>query len=269
MYELDDGALFAAEKLEAPINIIGQLRTPGGYTKTTPREWTDNEISWALEHKKIGHSVDALAEALGRSSVSVQIKLKRLGKSADRYNTENRTEKYEANQKFLEALKPKTVLDAYAGNSWWLNRGPKVVTNDKDAKFITDYSLDALDLLCQMKLKNKKFDIVDLDPYGSAYDQIDLALKLARKGLVVSFGEWGHKRWKRFDYVKPRYQIDNEADFGNGEKFIQEVQRIAACNKKQADPVIALQYSNFFRVYFLLSEKKITEQWVGKQSVLR
>lgn len=259
-----DDALFDVEKLTAPDEIIGQLKTHGGYTKTTPREWTGAEIEWALEHKKIGYSVDALAKALGRSSVSVQVKLKRLGKSADAYNRDNRAEKYEANQKFLEMLSPRTVLDVYAGNSWWKSQGLDVTTNDKDTRFETDYSLDALDLLCQMKLESRRFDLIDLDPYGSAYDQIDLAVKQAKKGLIVSFGEWGHKRWKRFDFVKPRYGIESEADFGRGERFIQEVQRIAACNKRQAEPVIALQYSNFFRVYFLLSDKKITEQWETK-----
>jgi hypothetical protein len=47
----DDGALFAAEKLVAPADIIGEFRTPGGYTKTTPREWTAAEILWLTEHK--------------------------------------------------------------------------------------------------------------------------------------------------------------------------------------------------------------------------
>ena len=261
MDTLDDGALFAAEKLIAPASIIGELRTPGGYTKTTPREWTEAEIAWAIEHRKMGYSVDALADALGRSSVSVQVKLKRISKTEDAYNSENRDEKYDGNAQFLAMLNPSSVLDAYAGNSWWKGAGISTVTNDKDPKFETDYSLDALDLLCQMKLEGKKFDIVDLDPYGSAYDQIDLALKLAKKGLVISFGEWGHKRWKRFDFVKPRYGIEQDADYANGQKFIQEVQRIALCNKKDAEPVIQMQYSNFFRVYFVLSEKKITEQW--------
>lgn len=261
MEQWDEGALFEAEKLIAPANIIGEFRTAGGYTKTTPREWTDAEIAWAVEHKKMGYSIDALAEALGRSSVSVQVKLKRISKIEDAYNSENRDEKYRGNSEFLRLISPNSVLDAYAGNSWWKGAGVNTVTNDKDPKFQTDYSLDALDLLCQMKLEGKKFDIVDLDPYGSAYDQIDLALKLAKKGLVISFGEWGHKRWKRFDFVKPRYAIEQESDYGTGQKFIQEVQRIALCNKKEAEPVIQLQYSNFFRVYFVLSEKKITEQW--------
>jgi hypothetical protein len=153
------------------------------------------------------------------------------------------------------------VLDVYAGNSWWASQGIETITNDKDAKFQTDYSLDALDLLCKMKLDGKKFDIVDLDPYGSAYDCFDLALKLAKKGLVVSFGEWGHKRWKRLDFVEPRYGIRTLEEYGHGELFIQEIQRLARCNKKQATAAITLQYGNFVRVYFELTEIKITEQW--------
>jgi hypothetical protein len=258
---LDDGALFAAEKLSAPDEIIGALKTAGGYTKTVPREWTKAEVEWVLEHKRIGYSVEALSQALGRSAVSVQVKLKRLTKIADDYNKENRDEKYQANQRFMQLLSPSSVLDVYSGNSWWKAAGNQTVSNDKDEKFDTDYSLDALDLLCKMKLEGKRFDLIDLDPYGSAYDQIDLALKLAKRGLVISFGEWGHKRWKRFDFVKPRYGIETETDYQGGQRFIDEVQRIAACNKKLAEPVISLQYSNFFRVYFVLSEKKITEQW--------
>lgn len=261
---VDDGALFAADKLKAPDGIIGQHKTPGGFTKTTPREWTEPEIQWMLQKKAEGQSVDALAEALDRSSVSVQIKLKRLSKSHDKYNDKNRDSKYQANAEFLTLINPKTVLDVFAGNSWWAQNARVTVTNDKDEKFETDYSLDALDMLCKMRLDGRRFDIVDLDPYGSAYECFDLALKIAKRGIIVSFGEWGHKRWKRFDYVKPRYGITELDDFGEGELFIQELQRVAACNKKHAEPVIVLQYSNFVRVYFELTEVKILEQWDDK-----
>ena len=261
---LDDGALFAAEKLTAPASIIGELRTPGGYTKSTPREWTESEIAWLTEHKSKGYSVAELAEALDRTAISVQIKLKRLTKTGDSYNQKNRDVKYQANQEFSDIIQPKSVLDVYAGNSWWKLGGFTTTTNDTDEKFATDYSLDSLDLLCKMKLEGKKFDLVDLDPYGSAYDLFDLGIKLAKKAIVVSFGEWGHKRWKRFDFVKPRYGIYEIAHFGDGEPFIAEFQRIAACNKKHAEPLITLQYSNFIRVYFQLTEIKITEQWDDK-----
>ena len=261
---IDDGALFAAEKLIAPASIIGELRTPGGYTNSTPREWTESEIAWLTEHKQKGHSVAELAEALDRTPISVQIKLKRLSKTSDSYNEKNRVVKYRANQKFADLIQPKSVLDVYAGNSWWRQHNIETVTNDTDPKFETDYALDALDLLCQMKVEGRKFDLVDLDPYGSAYDLFDLSIKLAKKAIVVSFGEWGHKRWKRFDFVKPRYGISEVTHFGDGERFIAEFQRIAACNKRHAEPVITLHYSNFVRVYFHLTKIKITEQWGNK-----
>jgi hypothetical protein len=260
--------LFSIEELVAPTEIIGEIRKPAGGNKTSPRTWTKKELDWVSEKRKEGYSNNVIANALGRSEISLQIKLKRVNKTLDNYNRENRPEKYAANKKFLDLIQPKSVLDVYAGNSWWREQFENTVTNDKDSRFSNDYQLDALDLLCKIKIEGKKFDIVDLDPYGSAYDQFDLALKIAKRGLIVSFGEWGHKRWKRFDFVKPRYGINNVEEYGNGEPFINELQRIAACNKRLANPVITVQYANFIRVYFTLEEMKITEQWkVGSKDV--
>lgn len=255
-----NAGLFEVEPLVAPDAIFGKLKTPGGFTKSVPREWTQSEVSWALEQKQKGYSVNELAEALGRTPVSVQIKLKRLTKKADTYNSRNRNTKYEANDEFLRQIKPESVLDVYAGNSWWREKVKNTITNDKDASFGADYQLDALDLLCTMKLQKKKFDLIDLDPYGSAYECFDLACKLAKKAVVVSFGEWGHKRWKRVDFVKHRYGIV-ELDAFEPDTFIAEFQRIASCNKKEAKAQIVLRYDNFVRVYFVLSEIKVTEQW--------
>lgn len=262
--ENDQPSLFEVEELVAPKEIIGQQRTPGGFTKTTPREWTPAEISWLLEKKQLGYSNKQLAVALGRSDVSIQIKLKRLTKTNDEYNDKNRGVKYQANAEFFELIQPNSVLDVFAGNSHWQTLCANTVTNDKDTRFWTDYNLDSLDLLCKLKLEQKRFDLIDLDPYGSAYDCFDLAIKMAKSGIVVSFGEWGHKRWKRFDFVKPRYSIENLEDFGEGERFIAEFQRIAACNKKLAEPVKVLRYGNFVRVYFKLTTVKITSQWDNK-----
>lgn len=263
----ENHGLFDPIELEAPSEIIGKVKKSGGYTKTNPRQWSEGEIDWVQQRRKDGYSNESIASALGRSQISLQIKLKRIGKKLDSYNSENRTEKYEANKEFFDLVNPKSVLDVYAGNSWWKNQGVETVTNDKDEKFQTDYNLDALDFLCKIKLLGRRFDVIDLDPYGSAYDQFDLALKLAKKGLVVSFGEWGHKRWKRLDYVKPRYGIAEIEHYGEGEAFIFEIQRLASCNKKHAEPVIKLQYANFVRVYFTLTEVKITEQWESNETL--
>ena len=83
---------------------------------------------------------------------------------------------------------------------------------------------------------------------------------MARKGIIISFGEWGHKRWRRYDYVRPRYGITNNNEFVD-QAFITELNRMARLNHKQLEVVESLQYANFCRVYFKISKLKITEQW--------
>lgn len=263
---MTDEGLFEVEAIQIPKHLLGQPRGYGGGNLTEQREWTQGEIDWMLEQKANGLNVPQLAKALGRSDISVQIKLKRITKSEDKYNSgKNRKLKYETNRMFFDRVKPKTILDVYAGNCFWSETGAKVTSNDIDSKFDTDFHLDSLVLLCQEYVSGNKYDLIDLDPYGSAYDCFDLALKLSRKAIIVSFGEWGHKRWKRMDFVSPRYGITKVDDYGSGEPFIKEFQRIASCNKKFANPIHTIQYENFLRVYFELSEIKITSQWEEKQ----
>lgn len=256
--------LFEVDKLFMPKEFLGAYKKSGGYTKTEPREWTPEEIAWILEKKQEGYSNKIIAEAINRSEVALQIKLKRLSKVEDNYNAKNREAKYAANRKFFDYLEPIKVLDLYAGNSWYQDKALELTTNDKDTRFETTYHQDALSLLCQMYVEGKKFDLIDLDPYGSAYDCFDLAIKMSRKGIIVSFGEWGHKRWKRTDFVAPRYGINTIEQFGDGELFIQELQRIAKCNKKEATPKQSILYGNFLRVYFELRDVKVTSQWEDK-----
>lgn len=233
------------------------------YVKSAPRRWTFEELEWALRQRQAGHTIVEIADELQRTEVSVFVKLKRQSKSADTYNTKFRDMKYQANNTFATLIKPETVLDVYAGNSWWNEAGYKTLTNDIDPRYQTDHSLPALDLMCNLQVERQKFDVVDLDPFGSAYECLTLAFGMAKKGIVVSFGEWGHKRWKRTDFVSPRYGIHDLKDFGHG-PFIAESKRIARVHKKTADVVDMLQYSNFLRVYFILTDHKETSQWDEK-----
>ena len=149
----------------------------------------------------------------------------------------------------------------YAANSYYKQYSEiKVTDNDSDSRFHTMYNEDALKLLCKLYAANEKFDVIDLDPYGSAYDCFDLVMKLAKKGIAISFGEWGHKRWRRYDFVRPRYGITNNEEFIEN-AFIAELQRIARLNHKELEVLESLQYSNFCRIYFKINKLKITEQW--------
>ena len=121
--------------------------------------------------------------------------------------------------------------------------------------------MDARRFLAYMEYMQSKYDVVDLDPYGSPYECLDLAMGIAKKGLVVSFGEWGHLRWKRLDWVGPRYGITTLNSDEWESKFILEVARVAATHKKKIETVNVIQYQNFIRCYFTLSNLKITSQW--------
>jgi hypothetical protein len=232
-----------------------------GIIKTEPRRWTREMEREVLELRSGGLSSEEIAKVVGRSQVSVSIKLKRLSKSGDTYNKKHRQDKYKTNKEFLELIKPKNVLDVYAGNTFYEKN---VTTNDKDEKYGCDYSVDAFDLLCKMNLEKKKFDIVDLDPYGSAIDVFPLALKIARKGIVITLGEMGHRRWKRLDFVRRWYGINRIEDFTSN-NIIKKIQEVGLCYKKELVVFAKRDYNLITRVWFSIKEYKITEQWDGRR----
>lgn len=252
--------LFTVDVIKLPEHFKGRTLNGNEYIKGERREWTDGEVEWILKKKEEGYSYEQIAKATDRTLISVKTKIQKHRKKNDTYNEKHRDEKYETNYRFMQLIEPKTALDVYAGKGYWKDKVQSTVSNDKDAKFNHYYQMDALEFMCEMYRTGERFDLIDLDPYGSAYDSFDLAMKMATKGLIVSFGEWGHKRWRRYDFVEPRYGIDSQEKFTE-EAFIKEIQRIGKVNKKRAIPIDSIKYENFFRVYFKLEPYKQTSQW--------
>tara|TARA_R100000734_G_C3293767_1_gene85210 strand:- start:184 stop:936 length:753 start_codon:yes stop_codon:yes gene_type:complete len=239
------------------------------YTKTVPRKWTESDIKELKIFKEKGMSNFEISKKIDRSEVAIQIKWKRLNKVNNTYNKNHVEQKYGNNLQFLSFIKPNTILDLYAGeNSYYQNLQKElidlnenyikeVVSNDKNKDFTNNtYNLDSLKLLCKFYVDNKKFDLIDLDPFGSAYECFDLSIKLAKKGIVITYGEMGHKRFKRLDYVKRFYNINNLDDF-HIDNIIEETKKIALKNKKILTPMIESSWQNISRVYYKISELKI------------
>ena len=214
-----------------PSKFIGSEKPKTKLKKTTPREWTKEEEKWVLEMNKKGHSFREIAEATNRSETSVNIKIKRLKKENGEYNEEHIMEKYALNKMFLEEIKPKTVLDLYSGKTSYY-KDFRVISNDIKIDCDSTFHEDSFKLICKLHYENKKFDLVDLDPFGSAYDCFDIAVKMAKKGLIITLGELGHKRWKRLDFVSCRYDITKMEDF-TIENLIKYIQKIGLRNKKE------------------------------------
>lgn len=245
-----------------PKEYYGDYTTKTKYVSSTPRKWTKDEIMWCKDKMDEGYSYGEIAEAIDRTQTSVSIKMKREKKKDDKYNINYRDKKYQINKDFVEYIKPKSILDVFTGTANYYNSiGLKnVITNDKDKNINADYHLDYLEFLCYMYYSKNKFDIVDLDPFGSAYDGFDLAIKMAKKGIIITFGEMGHKRFKRLDFVSRYYDINNLDDF-NYDKLIDEVKKIGVRNKKELKVYRVMEQQSITRVWFTISDLKITSQW--------
>lgn len=243
-----------------PEEYKGEVKKSGGYTKTAPREWTSLEIAWVKSLMEDGFTNKEIAESIDRSEVSASIKIKRLSKKNSTYNAEHIDEKYQTNIAFINHIEPNTVLDVYAGEQSFYADKVQVVSNDKNENFKTDYHMDSLKFCCQMYCEGQSFDVVDLDPFGSAFDCFDLAIKMARKGIVITFGELGHKRWKRLDFVGRYYGIESLEEF-TLDALIEQVKAIGRRNKKELTVFAKKEWRNIGRVWFEIHPLKITEQW--------
>lgn len=248
------------EPPKMPEKYKGEELNKTEYTKTVPRKWTDKEIEWCLKLNDEGYSYSEIADSVERSNTSVSIKMKRLKKASGDYNAPHVEDKYQANKKFLEYIQPDTILDAYAGDCYYDQFDIETTTNDINEDKPTDYHLDAHKFLCKLYAENNKFDLVDLDPFGSAYDCFDLGIKMAKKGLIITLGEIGHKRFKRLDFVKRYYQINDLENFTT-RNLIKHIQYIGRRNKKELNPVFVKEWNMILRVYFEIERHKVTEQW--------
>jgi hypothetical protein len=227
----------------------GQHRKKTNLTINTPRKWTDKEEQHALHLKTMGFNCEYISRCLDRNTTSVAIKLKRLAKKKDDYNEKHRQQKYNLNKKFLQIIKANTVLDLYAGNSWYVNKVKNLTTNDKDKKFNTDYNVDASKLIAKLYYENKKYDIIDLDSYGSAYDCFELCFRMAKKGIIITLGEFGHLRWKRTDFVEKKYNITDLKNF-NFQNINNKIIEKAKQNNCNLELVFLGNYRNIKRVYY-------------------
>lgn len=229
------------------------------YTYTKPRKWTKENIEELVKLHDAGLTRKEIAEKLGRTEVAIGIKIKRLKKKNGKYNENHIKEKIKINKSFEEAIKPNCLLNVYAGNERYY-KCKNIIRNDKNKIFKTDYHQDALKLLCKFYSENKKIDLIDLDPFGSAYECFDLAIKIAKKGIAITIGELGHKRFKRLDFVRNRYNINSLEEF-TIDNIIKEIQKIGIQNKKELIIWQKKEWKNIGRVWFMIKPYKITEQW--------
>jgi len=188
------------------------------------------------------------------------IKMEMRGEDYSLYAMSEHQEKYAANAQFFDLLKPESILDVYAGRSFWRQHVEEngydceVVTNDINPEMEADYQLDSLEFLCLMY--PRKFDIVDLDPFGSAAKCVELAVQMARKGFIQSYGEMEYRRWREMNLVSRWYGIREWEDWtldnlGEGTK------RIAGRNLIDLEIVFIRHHKHMGRIWYTVGDIKI------------
>ncbi len=231
-----------------------------GVIKSVPKKWTNEDIATLLSMRQNNIKFKDIATKLQRTHVSVEIKYKRLCKKNDTYNIKDKNLKYNTNADFIKSINPQSILDVYAGGSYYKNNYKDIKVIDNDIKGGCDYKLKSMDLLT--KLRSKKYDLIDLDPYGSAFECFDLAINMSLKGLIITFGEYGHQRWNRSDFVRHRYNINTLGEFRDT-KFIDYIINRGLIFNKDISVYKSIIYKNILRVYF--NVKTIKKSQSGKE----
>lgn len=216
--------------------------------------WTKEEEEWCWKLYKEGYKYKDIAKSIGRPFNSVSIKMKRLKKKHNEYNEAHIEDKHITNDLYMEYMNNKygdnTILDVFCGcNKYYSTRGYNVVENDIDTSIEADYNMDATKLLSKLVSENEKFDIVDLDPFGASITYLEDSLKIANVGLVMTFGELGHKRWKRLDFISKYYNINTVEDI-TLTNFVDNVIIKAKELGYILKPIYTRDYGNIGRVWF-------------------
>jgi hypothetical protein len=219
-----------------------------GVIKSEPKKWTESEIEKLLRLKGAGISFQDIGKTLKRTPYSCNRKYYKLMKKQDTYNNAHRTIKYDYNLKYLVSVNAETLLDAYSGGvSWWEKNTPlSVVSNDNKVEG-ADFKMDAINFLHQNRTKN--YDIVDLDPFGSAFECFDYALQIAQKGLIITFGEIVGRRFNRMDFVEHRYGMKYIDEF-TPKKLSEYIEKRGLIFKKKLTPIFITEMTNITRIYY-------------------
>jgi len=223
----------------------------GTFLLQNRRKWTKQEEDWLLYLKdNIGLSFKDISICIDREEQRIRLKYKRLNKKNKTYNKAHIVDKYKTNLEILENNEIKTCLDLFASEkSFWEDHVKNVTSNDIIPSMYNTYNLKAEILAKYLNDNSYTFDLIDVDPFGSAFNCFENSIKMCNKVLIITYGEMGHKRWKRLDFVKKTYKIKSLDEF-TIENLINYTKKIALKNNVILEVDCIKNWHNISRVYY-------------------
>lgn len=167
--------------------------------------------------------------------------------------------KHQLDKEFVKFLKPTSILDAYAGNSKVYDSSI-TISNDINKEVKTQFHLPADKFLYEMSQQKSSFDLVDLDPFGCCHDCWEMSIRLAGKGIIISYGEvpiWRYKCKDTFYWKKILGDYSKYATNIHGLKYALISQTIAIGEKYHKLLIpwhISMPHWFWMRVYYAVKE---------------
>lgn len=233
------------------------------------RKWSDEELEWCKELYENGYSYSEIAISIRRTKDSVQSKMNEMLKMTNAYNSQHIEEKFRVNVEFADSVinshsgsnRHFKILDLYCGyNGFWnqyaeskKNIRIDVTTNDKNPEIKADYNEDAERLIHKLYYEKNMYDIVDIDPFGSPYECLELGVKMAKRGLCVTFGDLKLKQWGCLDFMRDRYGIETKDEM-NVDSLIAYVKKVGRRNGKTLEVFHQSVWNKLARVWFRVKE---------------
>lgn len=204
-----------------------------------------------------GFTYEKIAEHFGTTRAYIENQFREIRKLENTYNLEHLEDKYRTNKLFKREIKPRTILDPFCGTkkfwetTYW---GLTVISGDSGRHAKPDIKCSAQDLLTVFYKLNKKFDLIDIDPYGSPSEYLEKAIYLAKKGLIVTFGDTPNSmhRWgsRNDNHFKDLYGIDKKPIDVTGQDLADAVIRMAEKQWKCLEVSYLKVWNNCIRIYF-------------------
>ncbi|MFA4663351.1 Myb-like DNA-binding domain-containing protein [Pyrococcus kukulkanii] len=202
--------------------------------------WTKEEEQRLLYLLWKGYSPSEIATYFpNRSKVSIKNKIRKMKIKYDLYGGGHRKEKYQLAEEWVRTIKPKTVLDGFAGRGnltkIYLEHAKTVyaveikrnifeslkanieeyigeeaeITDrntyviDNGEKRIVLINSDIKDAVYYLGGQGITFDFIDLDPCGTPIPVIPLLPKILKEDgyLAITFGDFHSYRFKRYDVL--------------------------------------------------------------------
>ena len=233
------------------------------------RKWSDEELEWCKELHGMGYSYSEIAISIRRTKDSVQSKMNEMLKKTNAYNSQHIEEKFRVNVEFADSVinshsgsnRHFKILDLYCGyNGFWTQYAESkkniridVTTNDKNPEIKADYNEDAERLIHKLYYEKNMYDIVDIDPFGSPYECLELGVKMAKRGLCVTFGDLKLKQWGCLDFMRDRYGIET-MDEMNVDSLIAYVIKVGRRNGKALEVFHQSVWNKLARVWFRVEQ---------------